>query len=114
MIVNQHETNLDGRKGDLMAQLYADDKLIDEQPDCITIPANKINIGITTLPSHACIFADTIKPKIHMMPEFKHITNCRNCGAPLNSHKDCEYCGTKYQMKSGVYMDATSIGFFVG
>ena len=22
-------------------------------------------------------------------------TNCKNCGAPLESHK-CEYCGTKY------------------
>lgn len=21
--------------------------------------------------------------------------NCRNCGAPLNEHGDCEYCGTK-------------------
>ena len=21
--------------------------------------------------------------------------NCKNCGAPLNSHK-CEYCGTEY------------------
>lgn len=23
------------------------------------------------------------------------ITNCKNCGAPLKSHK-CEYCGTNY------------------
>ena len=24
-----------------------------------------------------------------------HLTNCKNCGAPLISHK-CEYCGTIY------------------
>lgn len=24
------------------------------------------------------------------------ITNCKNCGAPLNAKKYCEYCGTQY------------------
>ena len=25
-----------------------------------------------------------------------HITNCKNCGAPLTKNKYCEYCGTQY------------------
>lgn len=27
--------------------------------------------------------------------EYKNITNCRNCGAPVKGHK-CEYCETRY------------------
>lgn len=97
-----------------MPRLYADDKLVCETPDSITIPADKINIGVTTLAPYAFISAETIRPEIHRMPEFRPTTNCRNCGAPLNRNKDCDYCGTKHQLKSGVYMDATNIGFFVG
>ena len=25
-----------------------------------------------------------------------HITNCKNCGAPLTRGGYCEYCGTQY------------------
>ena len=28
---------------------------------------------------------------------FNPQTNCRNCGAPLNRNRDCEYCGTQFQ-----------------
>lgn len=27
-------------------------------------------------------------------------TNCKNCGAPLNESRQCEYCGTNYQSQS--------------
>ena len=37
--------------------------------------------------------------------------NCRNCGAPLDSRGNCEYCGTRAQQsrKSGIEITATSI-----
>lgn len=25
------------------------------------------------------------------------MTNCKNCGAPLNANGNCDYCGTKYK-----------------
>lgn len=32
----------------------------------------------------------------YLMVHEEHLpTNCKNCGAPLESHR-CEYCGTKY------------------
>ena len=40
--------------------------------------------------------------------------NCRNCGAPLNKYGDCEYCGTKKQMRSEIVMDATGIRISCG
>ena len=47
-------------------------------------------------------------------PMFNPQTNCRNCGAPLDRNKDCPYCGTKAQMRSGITMSSDSISFFAG
>lgn len=41
--------------------------------------------------------------------EFKPRTNCENCGAPLDEHKDCPYCGTKHQVMSEIIMTAECI-----
>ena len=45
---------------------------------------------------------------------FDPTTNCRNCGAPLNKDRDCEYCGTKHQMKSEITMDRNGIKLSCG
>ena len=34
--------------------------------------------------------------------------NCKNCGAPLDPHGDCEYCGTKRQRRIRSQMEITS------
>ena len=47
-------------------------------------------------------------------PSFKTTTNCRNCGAPLNRNRDCEYCGTKHQMKSEIVMNGHEIRMSCG
>ena len=41
--------------------------------------------------------------------------NCRNCGAPLNEHGDCEYCGTKSprEYRSGIEITESRIIFYV-
>lgn len=31
-----------------------------------------------------------------MKNEKASVTNCKNCGAPLNEKNHCEYCGTQY------------------
>ena len=40
-----------------------------------------------------------------------HKTNCKNCGAPLNAHGNCDYCGTKTQaeIKSKIELSADRI-----
>lgn len=40
--------------------------------------------------------------------------NCKNCGAPLNAHGDCEYCGTKRQrvLRSSIEITASSIRLY--
>lgn len=40
--------------------------------------------------------------------------NCRNCGAPLNEHGDCEYCGTKSprEWSSRIEITAERITFY--
>ena len=40
--------------------------------------------------------------------------NCRNCGAPLDKHGDCEYCGTKspVQVRSRIEITADSIRLY--
>lgn len=40
--------------------------------------------------------------------------NCRNCGAPLNELGDCEYCGTKSQVKTGSYIELTADHIYMG
>ena len=109
-----------------MPRLYADDKLICETPDSITISAEDVTDSITISAEDVNVQSSVIdswsitcnQPISVRLNEdafpFKAQTNCRNCGAPLNEHRDCEYCGTKYQMRSGVYMDAANIGFFAG
>ena len=39
--------------------------------------------------------------------------NCRNCGAPLDKHGDCEYCGTKSprEFSSRIKLTADGITF---
>ena len=37
----------------------------------------------------------TMYPNCEVECEKVRLTNCKNCGAPLISHK-CEYCGTIY------------------
>lgn len=41
-------------------------------------------------------------------------SNCKNCGAPLNPNGDCEYCGTKRQIRprSIIEVTASSIRLF--
>ena len=41
--------------------------------------------------------------------------NCRNCGAPLDSRGDCEYCGTVKQRtgRGGITLTATEITMWV-
>ena len=40
-----------------------------------------------------------------------HKTNCKNCGAPLNAHGNCDYCGTKAQAEctSSIELSADKI-----
>lgn len=68
--------------------------------ETITIGADDI---ISADLSTDCVHT-TIKPQpTHVsFPAFNATTNCRNCGAPLNRNRDCEYCGTKHQMKSEI------------
>ena len=98
-------------------RLYADDKLICEDPDTgtITISAKDIDLQTSVIDSWSITCNQPITAHFNedVFP-FKAQTNCRNFGAPLDKHRNCEYCGTKYQMRSGVYMDATNIGFFAG
>ena len=98
-----------------MPRLYADDKLVCETPDSITISAEDIELQPTVIDSWSVINNNSISARLNADAfPFEPQKNCRNCGAPLNRNKDCDYCGTKHQLKSGVYMDSTSIGFFVG
>ena len=76
--------------------------------ESLTIPADKINIGETTLAPL------TINMDSNIKHEFHATTNCRNCGAPLNKNRDCDYCGTKHQLKSSIRMDGCSISMEVG
>lgn len=42
-------------------------------------------------------------------PMFSPQKNCRNCGAPLNRYRNCEYCGTKFQVDDGIIVDVPKI-----
>ena len=98
-------------------RLYADDKLICEYPDTdtITISAKDVNLQTSVIDPWTIKSSRAITARINADAfPFEPQSNCRNCGAPLNRNKDCDYCGTKHQMKSGIFMDATSIGFFAG
>lgn len=44
----------------------------------------------------------------------RNIKNCPNCGAPLNEHGHCEYCGSKRQLKSEMVITATEIRLTCG
>ena len=36
------------------------------------------------------------------------ITNCPNCGAPIDRSRDsCEYCGTPYEKSNDVHIEVT-------
>lgn len=100
-----------------MKRLYADDKLICEDPDTgtITISAKDIDLQPSVIDSWSITSNRPITGHLNVDAfPFEPQSNCRNCGAPLNRNKDCDYCGTKHQMKSGIFMNATNIGFFVG
>ena len=44
----------------------------------------------------------------------KEEKNCKNCGAPLDPHGDCEYCGTKRQrrIRSKIEITANEIRLY--
>lgn len=77
----------------------------------LTISADRINIDDLYLrtqnailfDTHAYVYAPEVKP---LYPQ----TNCRNCGAPLNRHRDCEYCGTPWQDDGRIIVDPPKIG----
>lgn len=80
--------------------------------ETITVSADDI---ISADLSTDCVHT-TIKPQpTHVsFPAFNATTNCRNCGAPLNRNRDCEYCGTKHQIKSEIVMDGHGIRMSCG
>lgn len=39
------------------------------------------------------------------MSEAYHITNCPNCGAPIDGSGKCSYCGTVYRKENNVYIE---------
>lgn len=84
--------------------------IVAKKTDGITIPADKINLQESII---ATIKAEYPRSDI-AVPVFNPTTNCRNCGAPLDRNKDCPYCGTKAQMRSGITMSSDSISFFAG
>lgn len=85
----------------------------------IIIPAGKINLKDITadaVPADLCTISAAVQGVTRVnypgIPEPK--TNCRNCGAPLDSNKNCPYCGTKHQVHSGISMNADGISMWVG
>ena len=74
----------------------------------ITIAADDINLQPVTYDFIMnSINQDTVA-RIHA-PVFNPQTNCRNCGAPLNRYRNCEYCGTKFQVDDGIIVDVPKI-----
>ena len=72
-----------------VTRLYADDRLICEEPDSLTIPASSIELGLSDL---------FMPNSVYLNPEIvpvNHRTNCINCGAPVRQDGSCEYCGTR-------------------
>lgn len=74
----------------------------------ITITADDINIQPV---SYDLIMNSINRSTIARInaPMFSPQTNCRNCGAPLNRHRNCEYCGTPWQMDDGILVDVPKI-----
>ena len=74
----------------------------------ITIKADDINLQPVTYDLIMnSINHDTVA-RIHA-PVFNPQSNCRNCSAPLNRHRNCEYCGTTWQVDDGILVDVPKI-----
>ena len=70
----------------------------------ITIKADDIRLEPVTIDTiYGCINQSNVA-RIHA-PVFTPQSNCRNCGAPLNRHRNCEYCGTPWQVDDGIIVD---------
>lgn len=85
----------------------------------ITVPAGNISLKDITADvalADLCTISAAVQGATRVnypgIPEPK--TNCRNCGAPLDSNKNCPYCGTKHQVQSGISMNADGISMWVG
>ena len=80
--------------------------------ETITISADDV-ISAGSLTDKVCTNIQPPSARVSF-PTFNPTTNCRNCGAPLNRNRDCEYCGTKHQMKSEIVMDSFGIRMSCG
>ena len=74
----------------------------------ITIAADDINIQPVSYYSIMNSINQSTIARINA-PVFNPQTNCRNCGAPLNRYRNCEYCGTKFQVDDGIIVDVPKI-----
>lgn len=70
----------------------------------ITIAADKINIQPVSYDLIMNSINQSTVARINATI-FNPQTNCRNCGAPLNRYRNCEYCGTKFQVDDGIIVD---------
>ena len=83
----------------------------EKMSNSITISADHINLQ----PADYLYVTDFNQPTIAQisplyMPLQTQQKNCRNCGAPLNRRRDCEYCGTKWQDDGGIIVDPPKVG----
>ena len=74
----------------------------------ITIKADDINIQPVTYDCIMDYINQSTVAHINAM-SFSPQKNCRNCGAPLNRHRNCEYCGTKFQVDGEIVADVPEI-----
>lgn len=74
----------------------------------ITINADDINIQPVTYSYIMDSINQSTVAHINAM-SFSPQKNCRNCGAPLNRYRNCDYCGTKFQADDGIIVDAPKI-----
>ena len=99
-----------------MTRLYADDRLILEEPepdDVLTVDESKIALKPSDLFAKNS-YAQPIQATVNYPTTFNSITNCKNCGAPLDRNKDCPYCGTKKQYVSEFVINEHEIRLSVG
>ena len=78
----------------------------------ITISADDV-ISAGLLTDHVRTAMEQSPTRVRI-PTFNPMTNCRNCGAPLNRNRDCEYCGTKHQAKAEIVMNSDGIRWSCG
>ena len=76
--------------------------------DSITIKAGDINLQPVSYDLIMNSINQSTVAHINAMM-FSPQKNCRNCGAPLNRYRNCEYCGTKFQVDDGIIVDVPKI-----